>query len=381
MSIRVRQEIGVNVFDAAVDRMYEIYKAGHRVVISYSGGKDSTCTLEICLIAAQMAGRLPVEVQFRDEEVSFPGTFEFLVATARRPDVQFHWFICPQLPSINIFNRAEPYFWVYDDRLKPSQWMQEPPPFAEVSKFINIEKQVNPIAFPPAPGKKLFACIGLRVAESRGRLYGLFSSGGHITKPNALGVCSVRPIYDWSTADVWKAIHDNHWNYNPAYDVLFRMAKHADLKADDIRIAPPTLNGESLRLVTVACKAWPRWFDKLCERLPGVRTAAQFGSRSVQPNRHLGESWRDCFHRECIETAPSWIAARATKARDNLVGTHGRHSTVPFPEVAPCFQCQSGVGSWKKLAHTMYCGDPFSHKIQSLDYVAPSFFRPGAPDW
>jgi predicted phosphoadenosine phosphosulfate sulfurtransferase len=65
--------LGVDVFQAAVERMVALYASGHRLVISFSGGKDSSCVLNVCLIAARETGRLPVDVVMMDEEVMFPG--------------------------------------------------------------------------------------------------------------------------------------------------------------------------------------------------------------------------------------------------------------------------------------------------------------------
>lgn len=93
-----------NVFDAAIDRMTELYEQGHRIVVSFSAGKDSGVCLEICLIAAKLTGRLPVEVVMRDEEIMFPGTFEYAERVAARPEVSFHWLIANQ-PVVNVFNR------------------------------------------------------------------------------------------------------------------------------------------------------------------------------------------------------------------------------------------------------------------------------------
>lgn len=68
---------GRDVFAEAVHRMVRVYGEGHRVVVSFSGGKDSGVCLEVCLEAARQTGRLPVEVIMRDEEIMFPGTFEY----------------------------------------------------------------------------------------------------------------------------------------------------------------------------------------------------------------------------------------------------------------------------------------------------------------
>ena len=193
-----------------------------------------------------------------------------------------------------------------------------------------------------------------------------------------------RPIYDWSDGDVWKAIKDNGWDYNAAYNTLYSLG----IRAKDLRVAPPTMNAGGIGTLARAAAAWPRWFDKVCKRCPGVRTAAQYGKRSVQPTRRLGETWEQCFTRECITDAPEWIGRRAAVVRDKLLSAHTRHSTGAFPDVEACHTCHGNVGSWRALAHAMYCGDPFSTKTSSmLPFVELEEFRKGAgywkgkPDW
>jgi len=375
-----RQLLGTTTFDSTLDRLIRLYEEGHRLVVSFSAGKDSTCVLECAILAARLTGRLPVEVVLRDEEIAFPGTYEYAMRVAKRPEIKFHWLVAHQ-PIINCFNRANPYFWVFDNTLPPEQWVRQPPtdrPECNVTFIdeINIEQMTIPSRFPPPEGKNLYAVIGLRVQESRGRLYGLFSSGGYITKPNRWGVRNVRPIYDWSDGDVWKAIGDNGWDYNKAYDTFMSMG----VKRKDLRIAPPTMNPAAVDLLRLGSQAWPRWFDKVADRLEGVRTAAMFGKRSVSPNRRQGETWEECFTRECIDEAPAWIAKRAVEMRDTVLRAHGRHATTPLPEVTPCRPCFGNLGSWKGLTNALYGGDPFSVKT-NLPYVEPEFFRPGAGTW
>ena len=111
-----RRMLGKTVLDEAVDRMAVLYEEGHRIVVSFSTGKDSTVALEVCIMAAAQTGRLPVEVVMRDEEIMFPGTYEFAERTAARPDVDMTWLVASQ-PMINVFNRQSPYFWVFDPDL------------------------------------------------------------------------------------------------------------------------------------------------------------------------------------------------------------------------------------------------------------------------
>jgi len=357
--------------------MVTLYEQGHRIVVSFSAGKDSGVCLEICLIAARMTGRLPVEVIMRDEEIMFPGTFEYAERIAAREDVEFHWIYACQ-PVINVYNREQPYFWVFDPLLDPDEWIRKPPNIAYQIPHKNIEMMTIPERFPPSEGKNLYAVIGLRTSESRARLMGLYSSKGYITKPNKHRVRNVRPIYDWKDRDVWKAIDDNGWDYNHAYDTMARLG----LPRHKLRIAPPTLTLHGADQLQLAAKAWPRWFDRVCQRLPGVRLAAKYGRRAVEPVRRLGETWEECFYRTCIEEAPKWIAERAKFMADGAIEFHSHHSTQPFPDVKSCPRCQGKIRSWRILTNALYDGDPFSmHGVSSLGYVEPEFFRPGAGIW
>lgn len=372
-----RAKLGVDVYEAATRRMLPLYEDGHRVVVSFSAGKDSGVALEVCIEAARRTGRLPVDVVMRDEEVMFPGTFEYAERIrARDQEVRFHWLVAHQ-PIINVFNREAPYWWVFDPQVDPALHVRPLPEWAEQIPDLSIEHMNSPARFPPAPGKQLYSVIGLRVCESRGRMYGLFSSGGYLTKPNKLGVRSVRPIYDWSDADVWRAIQQRAWDYNHAYDAMVAVG----LPNKMLRIAPPTLNTFGVPLLQKLHGTWPHWFERVCRRLPGVRTVAMFGLRAVTPHRRLGETWEQCFQRECVDTAPAWIADRATTLRARLLSMHAHHSNQPLPEVTPCYHCSGNIGSWRRMADAMYTGDAFCSKQKVLDEVDPEFFRAGAGRW
>lgn len=372
-----RNYIGRDVFSVGVDRMETLYAQGHRILISFSAGKDSGTCLEVCLIAARKTGRLPVEVVMRDEEVMYPGTYEYAERVAARPEVKFHWIYACQ-PIINVFNRQEPFFWVFDPALKPEAWVRRPPDFAVKIPDLNIERMVTPDRFPPAPGKELLSVIGIRGQESSRRLMAIHSSRGYITGLNGVGIRQVRPIYDWTDGDVWKAHADHGWDYNKAYDTMYRMG----VPRRHLRIAPPTMNVASVSHLKMASEAWPKWFDAVCRRLPGVRTAAHFGARSVQPVRHSGESWEECFRRVCLQEAPEWIRDRAQLAMQRYLTAHAHHSTQPLPEVTGCEHCTSGIGSWRRLCLVLYNGDPFCMSVHNiLNYVEPEFFRKGAGTW
>lgn len=409
-----------NVFDAALDRMIECYQHPENYpVVSFSAGKDSGICLELAILAATMTNRLPVDVVMRDEEVMFPGTFEYAERMAIRPEVRMHWVIARQ-PVVNNFNRRAPYFWVFDEQVAPNDWVRLPPGFTEYLaelpgawdlnlpidipvntrwtpagwanggyvKFIE-EKYIEAITvrtrFHPyiQDHQGVFDTVGLRGQESFMRLRGVYASGGHLTKANRYGTRKIRPIYDWTDGDVWKAILEgggtgHQWDYNEAYNVMLRMGT----KRKDMRIAPPTMNPAGANALQKASRAWPRWFDRVSARLPGSRSVAQFGLKILTPERRTGETWQSCFQRECITNAPPWIAERATIASRSILRTHAHHdNTGILPELVPCQTCGE-FGSWNRLARLLYLGDPFSQKAGSLlPVIEPEFFREGAGTW
>jgi len=371
-----RTNTGRNVLDEAIQRMVVLYEEGHRIVVSFSTGKDSTALLEICIMAASMTGRLPVDVVMRDEELMFPGTYEFAERVAERPEVNMKWLVANN-PVVNAYDRANPYFWVMDPLLSEDEWMRKPPDWATHITHQSIDEMTHPDRFPPEEGKKLYAAIGLRTDESRHRLYGLFTSGGYITRPNRYKVANVRPIYDWTHKDVWKFIKEFNLDYNRAYDVMMRNR----IPLPIMRIGPPTSNPYGIEALRMASSAWPKWFDRACERLSGIRTGVKFGMHALTPTRKYGETWEQCFHRTCIDEAPEWIRERALKTKEIYMRRHAKHSTTEFPEVHPCMSCTGNIASWKKMSMSLYNGDPWSTKASFLPMIEPEFFRPGSGKW
>lgn len=367
------------MFDAALERIVEHYEEGHRVVVAISGGKDSTCCLEMCVLAATLTGNLPVEAVTREEEVIYPGVPEYLLRQYEREEVELSWILCRQ-PAVNLFNRENPYWWVCDPDLPPSSWVREPPDFAiDVPRNTTIEASISVERYPPPAGKKLISVTGLRATESRHRFLSILSSGGHLCSTKGVaGDYYSRPIYDWKDTDIWRAILVNGWDYASSYDAFHRMG----LPRHKLRIGPPTMTMAAIGQLPLAAQAWPQWWDRVLERLPGTRAAAHYGKRVLEPHRRLGETWQDTFKRECIENAPEWIASRAIRARNTLLARHDRHATTPYPDAVPCATCSVSQACWKDLAMHTYLGDPFCLKMQGvLDVLQPEFFRPGAGTW
>jgi predicted phosphoadenosine phosphosulfate sulfurtransferase len=367
-----------NVYTAAKERLRDHYRAGDRLVISISGGKDSTVIMELAIEVAREEGLLPVEVITRDEEIMYPGTFEYLERVAQRNEVSMNWVIAGQ-PIINAYNRYYPYWWVFDPE-QEDKWVRRPPSFAQYIPEQNIAGMTTTTRFPTP--NRLIAVIGLRADESLTRANRIASTRTALTKhPSAYGAYNLAPIYDWTDEDVWKAIRDKGWDYNRAYNELFQVGVHKKR----LRIAPPSMS-QGMDLLKYALRLWPSWFDKADQRIPGIRTVARFGKRALMPFLNYNETWEQCYQRliEDAEANAPWLAQRMHKALADHISHHAAHSTTPIPMVKQnrCLLCKpKNPGSWQGLCLTMYNGDPWSHNNQELPPLEPYTLREGAKGW
>jgi len=243
---------------------------------------------------------------------------------------------------------------------------------------LSLDYVINPVDFAPPDGKNLVVTMGVRASESRNRNMMIQKVGGHISGSRHDNEKHARPIYDWTEADVWLAIKEKGLDYNKAYDVMTRFGM--DRKAQ--RIAPMTMTPHAIPILQVVSKAFPDWFDRLNTRLPGVRLAAMYGRQVLYPIRRDGESWRECYFRLNVDTAPDWIAARAVKYVEIMERRHSTHSLEPILDTVACPTCGGHV-SWKKMAEQMFLGDPFLLETREVGvgYVEPEFFRNGAGTW
>lgn len=367
--------LGMDVFEAAVERMVEIYAAGHRVVISMSGGKDSTVAFEVCRIAARATNRLPLEVVMRDDEIMYPGTYEYLERVRDDPEVSFTWLITHYAEQ-NIYDRGMPLYWPYDPNLDQGDWVRWADPRAEYTPWPFMSQMTNLVRYPVERGKHLHAVMGLRAAESLNRMRGTFASGGHVTRVDR-GIVNCKPLYDWTDRDVWRAVREFEWDYNRSYDYLATMGVPRQRQ----RVAPPAGMVVSAKALRNFATTHPEWFARVELRVgEGLGRYRETGSGAGvwEPDRRGGESWEKCFWRCDVDDAPTaWISQRSNLLVRKVLHEHELHRVGRFPEVAPCEQCDpQDPRSWKEMAERLWTGDHHGYTSLGQPLLDTLYDRP-----
>jgi len=257
-----------NVYEAALDRIRWCYDEFEHVVVSFSGGKDSTVVANLAIQVAKEKGRLPVPIFFIDLEYAWESVLHYVKNMMARPEVEPRWL---QVHSVEqaIVNNKPQHCW------KPGgPWVREKEP-------DSLQMDLGTTDFHQLMVKTLEyfhkgnACQlgGVRGAESSGRIRAVTSDvtyegitwGKIINKERKL--FDFYPIYDWGTRDVWKAIHDGGWEYCKAYDLMFQQGY--DL--DEMRISHLYSN-TALVHIQRAAELEPKTWEMVLKAVPGAST-------------------------------------------------------------------------------------------------------------
>ncbi len=119
------QDSSKDVLTAARERVSWIFDTYDIIRVSFSGGKDSTCALNLCLDEARRRKRLPLEVVSFDEEVYDPDTIEYMDRILRNTSLfRCHWFC---MPIRRHARGKEGTDWITWETGHPEKWVRPMP--------------------------------------------------------------------------------------------------------------------------------------------------------------------------------------------------------------------------------------------------------------
>jgi len=244
-----KRPIGINVLQAAQQRISWTFDNFERIYLSFSAGKDSTVMLHLVMAEAMKRNR-KIGILLVDLEGQYKLTMEHAQRCfdLYKDHIEPYWCALP-IALRNAVSVYEPK-WLAWDPEKREAWIRNPPEMAitRPEAFDWFHNGMEFEEFVPlfgewyAQGQSCACFVGIRSDESLNRFRTIVQSK-KVTKDKkrytslvSANVYNVYPIYDWRTEDIWT------WhakNPEAPSNRLYDMMHKAGLKISQMRICQP----------------------------------------------------------------------------------------------------------------------------------------------
>lgn len=301
-----KKPLGINVYDAAKDRIAYVFDNFPKIYVSFSGGKDSSVMLHMVMDEAIRRGR-KVGVLFVDLEGQYKLTIDFIQSMydLYRENIEPYW-VCLPIALRNAVSMYQPKWTCWGDNV---DWVRQPPAIAITDRnhFPFYHYDIEFEEFVPAFGKwygqgKLTAClVGIRTAESLNRWRTIAQQRKSMFEDKRWttwcgnGLYNIYPIYDWATEDVWIYNGKHGKPYNHLYDYMYK----AGLSIHQQRICQPYGDDQRKGLWLFHLIETETW-SKVVARVNGANGGALYAQESgnilgrikiAKPPGHTWESF------------------------------------------------------------------------------------------
>ena len=265
-----------NVYDEALDRIRLIFDEFPEVVISSSGGKDSTIIFELAKMVAREKNRLPLKVFWLDQECEFEATVEYIKTVMYDPNVLPLWYQIP-FRLQNATSATDLWLNCWGEG---EEWVRDKDPISikentfGTDRFVALMEAIMSQTF----DKPTAVLTGVRAEESPTRFVAVTEDPTYkwITWGNKIDakkqIFNFHPIYDWSYLDVWKAIHEHGWEYNRHYDALFRYG----VPVRKMRVSNYH-HETAVHSLFLLQEVEPDTYERATQRISGLDTAGKMG--------------------------------------------------------------------------------------------------------
>lgn len=280
----------INVVDATRKRIEWIFDNFDNIVVSISGGKDSTVLAYMTLQEAHKRNR-KVGIFFLDEEVVYQSTIDQVRYIMNLyPENTIKLWYQLEFNLTNATSIDETQFKVWDHE-KQDVWLRPKEKDSIKQPTWNVNKQTI------ANKKKGFGfydaldnfqltyentayLIGLRASESLNRWRAVIKNPGipniYWSTKRPQGNFQMYPLYDWNFQDIWKFLYENNIRYSKIYDYQYKKG----LGMKDMRVSS-LIHERAFKSLVELPEFEPQTYDKLMARTKGIQVGNIYGKNDL----------------------------------------------------------------------------------------------------
>lgn len=372
-----KRYLSIDVLTAARQRLELIFDEFETLVVSYSGGKDSTVLLELARREAKRRGR-KIYALFIDLEAQYQAT----IAQVERqmlndPVIEPIWVAVP-LNLRNAVSVFQPHWACWDPQAR-DMWVRPMPeydcvlkdyealPFfryrMEFEEFIvefprwfcetrGLDNYASLVAIRSDESLNRYKAVARRLDGPKKSAY--YDRAGEIRRWGTVqdeepSVVAFYPIYDWRVEDVWRFIGGERLPYNRIYDQMY----WAGLPLSEQRICQP-YGDDQRKGLDLWAKSEPETWQRVLDRVRGVNYGARYaGQKLLGYHRGValpeGHTWKS-YTFFLLTTLPDVMRERYLSNFAVFLEWWMRHGydnleTVHDDETAPLKQ-----SDWRRLA-------------------------------
>lgn len=289
-----------NVLKATESRINYIFETFENIIVSVSGGKDSTVLAYLALKEANKRNR-KIGIFFLDEEVVYESTIqqiEYLMNLYPENTIKLHFQIEFNLTNATSYKEGQLKCWQKgkskiwmrskkSDSIQNIPWDKEKQSIKDKNKGFGFYDVLNNFQ---NSRKNTAFLVGLRATESMNRWRAVAKNPTHGvfwgTKLKN-GSASFYPLYDWNFHDIWKFIYDEKIKYSKIYDFMYKKG----MGMQEIRVSS-LIHEKSFKALVDLPEFEPKTYDKLLKRISGIQLGNLYGKDAkLLRNRKLPKNY------------------------------------------------------------------------------------------
>lgn len=338
-----------NVYEMARERIKIAFNDFEKVLVAFSGGKDSGVMLNLCYEYAKENNMLyKMAMYYEDYEGGYNLTAEYVKRCFNGYAGIEKFWLCLPIKARCAVSMLQTH-WIPWDRNDEEIWIRQFPksPYliTEDNCPFDFEKGTSGFDtriifakwFSKTHGKTA-VMVGIRADESLSRLGTITSQHraymyNNLRFTKVVDNCTVNfyPIYDWTTQDIWVANGKFNWDYNKLYDLFYK----AGLSIHQMRVASPfhECGQANLKLFKVI---EPDTWGRMVSRVNGVNFTGLYGGTTAMGWKNIKKpshfTWEQ-YAKFLIETLPPEAKERILYNIDRINWTWANKGYGRNPEV------------------------------------------------